>query len=130
MAIVYIDTSALARVLLGEPDAQVILRELDSFDHHIASRLLRVELRRVALREGRLAETDQLLAGVALFPLDQTILSAAESLPPSTVRTLDAIHLATALQAARTTGLDALLTYDARLAAGAREHDLTTLAPG
>jgi len=45
------------------------------------------------------------------------------------VATLDAIHLATALHAAQVSGLDALMTYDARLAAGAREHGLTALAP-
>ncbi len=87
-------------------------------------------LGRVLLREGLLPAADQLLTSVALLPLDENVLATAESLPPSTVRTLDAIHLATALRVAATTGLDALLTYDAQLAAGAREHGLTTLAPG
>lgn len=129
MTIVYLDTSALVRVLLGEPDAPAILRDLGSFDQRIASRLMRVELRRVALREGELAAADQLLAGVALMPLDETVLSAAELLPPTTVATLDAIHLATALRAAQASGLDAVMTYDTRLANGAREHGLTALAP-
>jgi len=117
-------------VLLRERDASAVLRELSRFERRVASRLLRVELRRLGLREGLLPAADQLLTSVALLPLDENVLATAESLPPSTVRTLDAIHLATALRVAATTGLDALLTYDAQLAAGAREHGLTTLAPG
>lgn len=124
-----IDTSALVRVMLGEPDAAAILRDLGSFDQRIASRLMRVELRRVARREGQLPAADQLLASVVLLPLDEAVLSAAELLPPTTVATLDAIHLATALHAARASGLDAVMTYDTRLANGAREHGLTALAP-
>ena len=51
MALVYLDTSALGRVLLGEPDAPAILRSLEAFDQRVASRVLRVELRRLALRD-------------------------------------------------------------------------------
>lgn len=130
MAIVYLDTSAVGRMLLGEPDAPAIVHHLAAFDQRVASRLLRVELRRLALREGCLAEADQLLAGIALLPLDDALLSAAETLPPPTVATLDAIHLATALRLASAGRLDAVMTYDRRLAAGVRAHGLTTIAPG
>ena len=74
MAAVYVDTSAVGRVLLGEPDAPAVLRDLAGFDQHVASRLLRVELRRLALREDALEATDHLLGGVALIPLDDAIL--------------------------------------------------------
>lgn len=129
MAAVYLDTSALGRVLLGEPDAPAILRDLGAFEQVVASRLLRVELRRLALREGRLAEADQLLAGVALLGLDDELLAMAETVPPATVTALDAIHLATALRLAGAGRLDAVMTYDVRLAEGAREHGLTVLVP-
>jgi len=49
--------------------------------------------------------------------------------PPAAVATLDAIHLVTALRLADADRLDALLTYDRRLADGAREHGITVLAP-
>jgi predicted nucleic acid-binding protein len=119
----------LGRVLLGEPDAPAIVRELDAFDVRVASRLTRVELRRLAFREGLLGDAEQLLAGVALIPLDDALLAVAETIPPPTVATLDAIHLATALRLARAGRLDAVMTYDARLAEGAREHGLAVLAP-
>lgn len=129
MAAVYLDTSALGRLLLGEPDAGAIVQALGAFEQHVASRLLRIELRRLALREQLLADADQLLGGVALLPLDDAILAAAETVPPARVATLDAIHLATAMRLAQAGRLDAVMTYDARLAEGAAEHGLAVLAP-
>jgi predicted nucleic acid-binding protein len=129
VAVVYLDTSAVGRLLLEEPDAPAIVRDLRGFDQRVASLLMRVELRRLALREGLLAKADQLLRGVALVPLHDAVLAAAESVEPPTVGTLDAIHLVTATRLLRAGRLDALMTYDARLAEGARHHGLTVLAP-
>ncbi|MGH2853534.1 MAG: PIN domain-containing protein [Solirubrobacteraceae bacterium] len=126
---VYVDTSALGRVLLHEPDRSVIERDLNPFKRRIASRLLSVELRRIGLRDNCLDEVDRLLADISLIPMDEEILAAAETIPPSTVASLDAIHLATAVKLADTDGLDAIMTYDKRLADGAREHGLTVLIP-
>lgn len=129
MAGILLDTSALGRVLLGEPEKPAIIRDLSKFDRHIASRLLRVELRRLALREDRLHHADQLLSSIALLPLDEAILGSAETVPPTTVATLDAIHLATALRLADAGLIEAVMTYDSRLAEGTREHGLAVLAP-
>lgn len=129
MPTLYLDTSALGRVLLDEPDRAAILREIEAFDVRVASRLLRIELRRLALRHELLEAADQMLARVSLIPLDDAILAAAETTPPSTVAALDAIHLTTALRLADAGALDAIMTYDARLAEGARQHGLTVLAP-
>lgn len=129
MSGVYVDTSALGRLLLGEPDAGAVVRELREFDRHVASRLLRVELRRLALREGLLDHADQLLSGISLLPLDEAVLDAAETVAPVSVATLDAIHLVTALRLADQALIDTVLTYDARLADGARAHGLTVIAP-
>jgi predicted nucleic acid-binding protein len=126
---VYLDTSALGRVLLGEPDRPAIIDAIGAFDVRLASRLLRIELRRLALRHGQLEAADRLLAGVALLPVDEAILTVAETTPPSTVTTLDAIHLTTALRLAQAQRLDALMTYDVQLAHGARQHGLTVIAP-
>ena len=129
MAGVYVDTSALGRVLLGEPDASAILAALRDFDQHLASRLVRVELRRLALREGILEHADQLISAIALLPLDEVLLDAAETVQPASVATLDAIHLVTALRLAGAELVDAVMTYDARLGDGARHHGLAVLAP-
>jgi predicted nucleic acid-binding protein len=126
---VYVDTSALGRVLLGEPDAPAVLRALDDFEEHVASRLLGVELRRLALRFELLEAASQLLAGIALLPIDEGLLERAETLPPATIATLDAIHLATALRLSKAGFVESVMTYDARLAEGARAHGLRIISP-
>lgn len=129
MSLVYVDTSALGRSLLGEPDKPAIERALKAFASRISSSLLRVELRRLGLRRDMLDRVDPLLAGISLIPLDERILTAAETLTPSTVATLDAIHLATAIRLSTAGELDALMTYDGQLADGAREHGIMVLSP-
>jgi predicted nucleic acid-binding protein len=126
---VYVDTSALGRVLLEEADAPAIVDELGSFDQLVASRLLRVELRRLALREDLLSRADRLLSSIALVPLDEAVLDAAEGVEPASVATLDAIHLVSVLRLADRGLIHALLTYDERLTEGARHHGIRVLAP-
>lgn len=129
MRTVYLDTSVLGRVLLDEPDTPAIRRELGHFERHISSGLLSVELHRLGLRENMLAFVAELLSGKVLIPVDTEILAAAETIAPPTVATLDAIHLATAVSLSNAGKLDALMTYDKQLAAGARDHGLEVLAP-
>jgi predicted nucleic acid-binding protein len=129
MAALYLDTSAVGRLLLGEPEAPAIIDALGRFDQHVASRLMRLELRRLALRHNRLADADQLLAGVALVPLDEGILAAAETVPPHGLATLDSIHLTTALRLAQANLLEALMTYDTRLADAGQAHGLSVVVP-
>lgn len=129
MAGLYIDTSALARVMLGEPDAAAIAAVLSGYEQHFSSRLLAIELRRVALRAGELTIADALLGSVALVPLDEMTLVHAETVPPAAVATLDALHLATALRLAEAGLATTMLTYDVQLAAGAEAHGLSILAP-
>jgi predicted nucleic acid-binding protein len=127
---VYLDTSALGRVVLDEPDADAIGAAMTAFDAIISSRLLRIELHRLGLRAGiPREEIEPWLAGVALVPMDDAILSSAETVSPASVASLDAIHLATALQLADEQHITSIMTFDARLAEGAREHGLPVIAP-
>ena len=125
MSAVYVDTSALGRVLLEEPDEPLIRRALQTFDNHVSSRLLQVELRRLALRE-RVSGADQTLNTVTLAPLDEAILGAAETIEPAGVATLDAIHLATALHI----DADELVAYERRLLDAAETRALRVASPG
>lgn len=129
MGAVYLDTSVLGRVLLDEPDTPAIRLELGRFDRHISSRLLGVELRRLGQREDLLVHAEELLSGKLLIPMDEEILACAETLTPSTVAALDAIHLATAVRLAGENELDAIMTYDKQLAAGAEEHGIAVVSP-
>ncbi len=129
MSLAYVDTSVLGRSLLDEPDKPAIERALETFTARTSSSLLRIELRRLGLRLDVLDRVDSLLSRISLIPLDQQILTAAETLTPASVATLDAIHLATAMRLAKAGKLDALMTYDKRLAEGARAHGLEVLSP-
>jgi predicted nucleic acid-binding protein len=76
-----------------------------------------------------LDRVDALLADISLIPMDDQILTIAETLTPPVIGTLDAIHLATAVRLSTAGELDALMTYDKQLAAGAREHGIEVLSP-
>ena len=68
-----------------------------------------------------------LLADVLLLGLSDAVIENASRLPDPLLRSLDAIHLATALLIRE--DVDAVLTYDDRLAEAARAHGLTVAAP-
>jgi len=70
----------------------------------------------------------EVLEGVALVPLDDAILRGAGDLSPAGLRTLDAIHLATALSLAE--DVTTLVTYDERLAEAAAAAGIAVTAPG
>lgn len=129
MSLVYVDTSALGRLLLDDAEKPLIEHALEAFARRVASSLLRIELRRLGLRHNLLDRVEPLLAGVLLVPLGRRIIVTAETLTPSTVATLDAIHLATAVRLSRAGELDALMTYDRQLAAGAEQHGITVISP-
>jgi len=82
----YVDTSALGRVVLGEPDAQAIRVTLARFDPWFASELLVVELRRLGRREGVLEQAERTLAAVNLVPLTRALLERASRVDPVEVR--------------------------------------------
>lgn len=140
MRIAYVDTSALGRVLLNEPDKAAIELALEDIDEVASSRLLWIELRRLARRwEARPAAAgeprqvlqlaEEMLKPIAAIPMEEPLLADAEMLPPVSVATLDAIHLATAVHLADISSLDVIITYHHRLAEGARKHGLEVLAP-
>ena len=65
---------------------------------------------------------------VALIPLTRDLLLAAGEPPPPELRSMDAIHLVTALS--RAAHLEAVVSYDERLTAAARNSGLTCVTPG
>lgn len=129
MAGLYVDTSALGRVLLAEPDAQLIRDTMAQYDVLWSSALLPVELGRLARREGIQKRAEELLAAVLTRRLDSQSLRRAAQLEPVEVRALDAIHLDAAIQLAKRGVIDAVLTFDQQLQAGCTHHGLPVEAP-
>jgi predicted nucleic acid-binding protein len=129
MAGLYVDTSALGRVLLDEPDAAAIVEVVGRYDARWSSRLLVVELRRLGMRTGLEAEVEAALALVRLFVVDDAALERASRTLPAEVRSLDAIHLDAAVLLAARGDVDAVLTFDAQLRRGCEHHGLRVEAP-
>jgi uncharacterized protein len=126
----YVDTSAFVKVVLGEEEAPALRTELAKWDGTVASRLLRTEAIRACARYGQTFAdlAREALSAVALVPLDDAVLDAAATVEPPELRTLDALHLATALSLGDDIG--AMLVYDTRLASAAECAGLRVLAPG
>ena len=104
--------------------------ELAEWDGYVSSALLAVEAIRACARYGRdhASEARSFLEGLALLPLDAAVLDEAASLNPAGLRSLDALHLATALSVRDEIGV--FLTYDQRLADAAADRDLNVVRPG
>ncbi len=122
---IYIDTSALLRVVFPDDTTPAVQALLDDpAIRLISSTLLRVEARRGTVRRAprRLPRVDVLLRSVEAVGIDDAVIEAASRLPDPMLRSLDALHLATALLIRE--DVEALLTYDDRLADAARAHGL------
>jgi predicted nucleic acid-binding protein len=92
-----------------------------------ASALVRTELRRAAARldTGLLPTVEQVLSRLHLLRLDDAVLDLAGSLAPAGLRSLDALHVASAVLA----GVDVVVTYDERMAEAAAAAGLAVVAP-
>ncbi len=135
--IVYLDSSVLLRVVLGQAGS---LREWRSIDRAVASELVEVESLRT-LDRLRLAErlpdeqiairreaVYRLLESVEMVEPNRSVLQRASQPLPTSLGTLDAIHLATALLWREKTGTDlAMATHDDALATAARASGLRVL---
>ncbi|PYN58344.1 MAG: VapC toxin family PIN domain ribonuclease [Candidatus Rokuibacteriota bacterium] len=131
MSAVYLDASALVKLVVREPESVALMEFLREHPDRVSSALALAEVPR-ALRRARFGAAErrrarEVLARVALVDIDRRALAAAAAIEPPTVRTLDAIHLATAL--ALREDLAALVTYDRRLAVAAERADLPVQAP-
>jgi uncharacterized protein len=126
--VLYMDTSAFLKAVWDEAES-VALSGFIGNRVTVSSKLLAVEARRSTLlvAETMLPRTDLVLADVRLIAVTDTVLESAGRLPDPVLRTLDAIHLATALLIRE--DVEALVTYDTRLAAAARAHGLTVATP-
>ena len=124
----YLDTSAFVKLVRSEPESTALRRELAGRDL-LSSALLTVEGLRAARRYGELAakRASVALATITLLPLDQPILLAAARLDPPWLRSLDALHLATAVSLGE--GLGRLYCYDARLGDAAQALGIEVSQP-
>ena len=131
---IYLDTSALVKLIRIEAESDDLGDWLDERTEirWITSALAEVELPRAirAVAIEGLSAVPSVLARLDRFDIDPVIRSTAAAYLDPALRSLDAIHLATAQVAAATAPLTALVTYDGRLSAAADALGITTAAPG
>jgi hypothetical protein len=125
----YLDSSAIVKLVVPEPETKALRDLLRTWPERVSSVIARIEVERVARRIGggtvRRART--VLSRVALVELDDELVHAAAAVESTDLRTLDAIHVATALSLGEDLG--AMCAYDARLADAAAATGAKVLAP-
>jgi predicted nucleic acid-binding protein len=132
--VIYLDTSALVKLIRIEVESDALDGWLDERTEirWITSVLAEIELPRAmrAVAPEGLSAVPSVLARLERFEIDPIIRSTAAAYPDPALRSLDAIHLATAQTAASIAPLTALVTYDSRLSAAAKSLGMTIVAPG
>jgi len=126
----YLDTSAAVKLVVAERDTAALTAWLaDHDDEVLSSDLLRTELLR-ATRRGAphaMPRARAVLDSLTVLTVPTSTFERAADLDPDLLRSLDAVHLAAALELGDE--LDGLVTYDDRLADAARVHGVTVIAP-
>jgi uncharacterized protein len=125
----YLDSSALVKLAVREPESVALRRYLRRRRLLIASALARTEVTRALLPLGAEAVRPghHVLARIDLLRINDRILDAAGAMPPAELRSLDAIHLATAQQLGA--DLARIVTYDDQMAMAANRLGLAVARP-
>ncbi|MBI4729324.1 MAG: type II toxin-antitoxin system VapC family toxin [Acidobacteria bacterium] len=125
----YLDSSAIVKLAVHEPESSALRRYLRRRRPLVSSALARTEVARALLPIGPEAvrRGHEVLARVDLARVSDRVLSAAGGLLPADLRSLDAIHLATAQELG--SDLARIVTYDVRMATAARALGLAVAAP-
>lgn len=132
---IYLDTSALVKLIRDEAESENLADWLDERAEMpwITSALTEVELPRALIRAGvldGLPVVPSILARFDVFEMDAVVRSTAAAYRDPMLRSLDAIHLATAQVAATVGKLLAFVSYDRRLAEAAEMLSMPTATPG
>ncbi len=125
----YLDSSAIVKLVIEEPESAELRRYLQRRSPLVASALARTEVARAVLPLGRAAvrRGEEALSRIELVRVNDRILSTAGGLLPVALRSLDAIHLATAQELGD--DLARVVTYDDRMAAAADLLGFSVAAP-
>ncbi len=125
----YVDSSAIVKLAVAEPESAALRRYLSRRQPLVSSALARVEVVRALLPSGleAVARGQQVLRRLQLLRLTGQVLDEAGLLEPAELRSLDAIHLASA----RLLGpsVKQVVTYDKRMAAAAKAIGWSVASP-
>jgi predicted nucleic acid-binding protein len=127
--VTYVDSSALVKLAVREPESAALRRYLRRRQPLVCSALARVEVARalISLGEQATRRGSEVLARVDLVRVNDRVLQAAGAMLPPELRSFDAIHLATAQQFADE--LRGVVTYDNRMAEAAKAIGMSVAQP-
>lgn len=151
---IYLDTSAMVKLVIREQESAELIEWLnsatgDAYAHALGAavrsdcctaQLGHIELMRAALRIADVAEPEppghddvvaaarRLLDKIDTLQMSPDILELAKTIPPTEMRTLDAIHLATILE--NRSSVTSVCAYDRRLISACEQHNLEVFSPG
>jgi predicted nucleic acid-binding protein len=125
----YIDSSAIVKLVAREPESAALRRFVRPFPSLVASALTRTEVNRAVLGFGERfhRRAADIFSRIDLIRVSNHVLDAAGRMDPATLRSLDAIHLATA--GLFDTTLSGVITYDGRIADAAESYGWTVSSP-
>ena len=130
MRVAYLDASAVVKLVIPEAESAQLLEFVRGLDRAISSELTVIEVGGAAARadgSAGLSRAAEVCRRLDLQPIDSHIIDRARQLKPATVRSLDAIHLASALEP-RVAPM--LVAYETRLLQAASDHQLVVASPG
>jgi predicted nucleic acid-binding protein len=128
--VAYLDSSAFVKLVVAEPESAALRRVIARWPQHASSTILRTETIRALRRSGNMRNIPaarRLLRAIRMVRIDEPLLDRAADLEPSDLRTLDAIHLAAALEIGPDLGV--IVAYDIRLRAAAEAYGLAVKSP-
>ena len=133
MTVAYVDSSAIVKLVVDETETKALRRWMEAGVTCMTSRVSMVEVPRALRRKGQVSldlatgALEEVLRALAFLEIDAATAERAATVGPPALRSLDAIHLASALSLAAE--LDAFVTYDVRLADAVRDAGLAVIAP-
>jgi uncharacterized protein len=124
---VYLDSSAITKLAVGEPESVALLAAVDGMQL-ISSRVAVVEVTKAVGRLSSGVDAALILSRFSFVELDADLAAEAAHAGGPMLRALDAIHLASALLLEGE--IEAFITYDARQAVAAQDSGLVVISPG
>lgn len=124
----YLDSSAILKLIFQEDESNALVRTIT--DQCVTSSISRIEVIRIVQRTnpGSLGFAREELSKLILVPISEAVIRIAESFAGlTTLRSLDAIHVASVLLVQNSIG--GLITYDMTMARNARELGLVVQSP-
>lgn len=125
----YVDSSAIVKLVVAEPESKTLRRYLSRRQPLVSSALARTEVARALMPSGpeAVARGEDVLRRIQLLRVSDVVLGEAGRMEPAELRSLEAIHLASARQLGLS--VKQIVTYDERMAEAAGASGWSVAAP-